>query len=176
MTSIDAWVSDWEIGCCRSVPLAGEQWAALLVYDGNLTESASATEQLERIPSGAIRLAGPVAQRISGRGQSVAILRCGPINVFVHDPPEGEALEGEGRLYEDNHFDYIDEEGLDRWKVTGTVRRLWVVPRNDGKYRDWPDGTGGLLQGDPKEVPNIDPRWVGPHHWEARIEVEIDHE
>ena len=103
----------------------------------------------------------------------MAIVRCGPIYVFVHDPPEGEGLEGEGRLYEDNHFHYIDEDGFERWKATGTVRRLWVVPGNSGDYRDWPDETG-LLRGDPKEVPTIDPRWVGPHNWEARIEVEVD--
>ena len=104
----------------------------------------------------------------------MVILRCGPIQVFVADPPDGHGFEGEGRLYEDNHFDYMDEGGFERWKTSGTVRRLWVVPGNDGKYRDWPDETGGLLKGDPKEVAAIDPRWVGPHSWEARLEVEVD--
>lgn len=141
--------------------------------DGDLAASAGA-ERLERLPSGVMGLAGPVVQRLYGPGQSMAIVRCGPIYVFVHDAPDADGLEGESRLHEDNHFDYIDEDGFERWKATGTVRRLWVVPGNDGDYRDWPDATGGLLQGDPKEVPSIDPRWVGPHHWDARIEVEVD--
>lgn len=104
----------------------------------------------------------------------MAMLRCGLIHVFVHDPPEGEGLEGEGRLYEDNHFDYIDEDGFERWKATGTVRRLWVVPGNLREDVDCPDVADGLLRGDPKEVPRIDPRWVGPLDWEARIEIEVD--
>lgn len=90
---------------------------------GDLAASAGGAERLERLPSGVMRLAGPVVQRLYAPGQSIAIVRCGPIYVFVHDAP---------------------------------------------------DATGGLLQGDPKEVPSIDPRWVGPHHWDARIEVEVD--
>lgn len=172
MTSIDAWVGDWEIGCCRSVPSLGERWSALLVFDGDVKPSVG--ERLERLPSGVMRLAGPVEERLPGSGKAMAILRCGPVHVFVHDPPEGEGFEGEGRLYEDNHFDYIDEAGFEQWKATGTVRRLWVVPGNGGNYRDWPDATGGLLMGEAKQVPAIDPGWVGPHDWEARIEVEID--
>lgn len=171
MTSIDAWVTDWEIGCCRSVPPLGERWEAVLVFEGDLTVSGS--ERLERLPSGAVRLAGPVEERIDGP-ERMEVIRCGLVHVFVHDPPEGEGLEGEGRLYEDNHFAYMGEDGFERWKTSGTVRRLWVVPGNDGKYRDWPDESGGLLKGDPKEVAAIDPRWVGPHLWEARLEVEVD--
>lgn len=170
MTSIDAWVPDWEIGCCRSVPPPGERWEAILVFDGEVTSSHS--QRLERLPSGVMQLAGPVEERIAGP-ERMAVVRCGSIHVFLHDPPDGKGLEGEGRLYEDNHFAYIDEDGFQRWKTTGTVRRLWVVPGNDGKYRDWPDGTG-LLKGHPKEVAAIDPRWVGPHNWVARLEVEVD--
>jgi len=148
----------------------GERWEALLVFEGGLT--ASRSERLERLPSGAVRLAGAVEARISGP-ERMGVIRCGPLHVFVPDPPEGDGLEGEGRLYEDNHFAYIDEDGFHRWKATGTARRLWVVPGNDGKYADWPDDTG-LLKGDPTEVAAIDPRWVGPHHWEVRVEVEVD--
>jgi len=93
--------------------------------------------------------------------------------VFLRDPPDGEGLEGEGRLFEDNHFADIDRFECQRWNTTGTVRRLCVVPGNDGKYRDWPDETG-LLKGEPKEVAAIDPRWCGPHSWAARLEVEVD--
>lgn len=171
MTSIDAWVADWEIGCCRSVPEPGQRWGAVLVFDGDVT--ASGAERLERLPTGATGLAGRVQQRLPGPN-GMAILRCGPIHVFLHGALEGDGFEGEGRLYEDNHFDYMDEVGFERWKVTGTVRRLWVVPGNGGDYQDWPDATGGLLQGEPKEVAAIDPRWIGPHDWEARIEIEVD--
>lgn len=179
MTSIDAWVEDGEIGCCRSVPPPGERWAAILVFDGEVT--ASDFQRLERLPSGVMRIAGPVEKRIVGP-QRMAVVRCGPVHVVMYDPPDGEGLEGEGRLFEDNHFHYIDEDGCTRWsnedeckrwKTTGTVRRLWVVPGNDGKYRDWPDDTG-LLKGEPKEVAAIDPRWCGPNSWAARLEVEID--
>lgn len=145
MTSIDAWVADWEIGCCRSVPAPGERWSAVLVFDGGVTPSAA--ERIERLPSGAVRLAGPVEQRLSGEGVVMAVPRCGPIYVFVHDPPEGERFEGEGRLYEDNHFDYIDEAAYERWKATGRVRRLWVVPGNRDADSDWPDVADGLLRG-----------------------------
>lgn len=140
------------------------------MFDGEL--AASRSERFERLPSGGVRLAGPVEERIEGL-QRMAIIQCGSVHVFVRDPPEGDGLEGEGRIYEDSHFSYIDEDGFQRWKATGTVRRLWVVPGSGGEHFDWPDETG-VLKGDPSEVAAIDPRWVGPHHWEARLEVEID--
>lgn len=172
MTSIDAWVEDWEVGCCRSVPSPGERWSAVLVFSGGLAPSAA--RQLERLASGAVRLAGPVVERFVGSGQAMAILQCGQVHVVVHDPPEGDGFEGEGRLYEDNHFDYMDEAGFESWRTSGTVRRLWVVPGPAGDEEDWPGVDGELLRGDPKEVSSIDPRWVGPLHWEARVEVELD--
>ena len=172
MTSLDAWVDDWEIGCCRSVPPPGEPWSAILVFSGVLVPSGSV--RLDRLPSGDMQFGGPVVERFHGAGQAMAILRCGPVHVFVTDPTDGDGFEGEGRLYDDNHVDYMDQADLERWKTSGTIRRLWVVPGNDGEYRDWPDETGGLLKGDPKEVAAIDPRWVGPHPWEARLEVEVD--
>lgn len=172
MTSIDAWVEDWEIGCCRSVPSPGERWSAVLLFNGEL--ALSAERRLERLPSGAARFAGPVVQRIAGSGQAMAILQCGQVHVFVHDPPEGDGFEGEGRLCEDNHFDYMDEAGFERWRTSGTVRRLWVVPGPPGDDEDWLGVDNELLRGDPKEVPSIDPRWVGPLHWDARVEVEVD--
>jgi len=70
VTSIDAWATHWEIGCCGSVPPPGETWSAVLVFSGD---------------------------------------------GFV----------GEGRLYEDNHIDYMDQAGFERWKTSGSVRRLW---------------------------------------------------
>jgi hypothetical protein len=77
----------------------------------------------------------------------MAVLRCGHVHVFVNDPPDGDGFEGEGRLYEDNHFDYVDDAGFQRWKTSGTVRRLWVVPDNRGEEGESPDVDEGLLRG-----------------------------
>lgn len=86
----------WATG--RSVAAAtcrcpARRWGAVLVFDGDVTTSGA--ERLERLPSGATRLAGRVQQRLSGPN-GMAILRCGPIYVFIHDAPEGDGFEGEG--------------------------------------------------------------------------------
>lgn len=98
--SIDVWVANWEIGCCRSIPAPGEPWNAVLVFGGGLTDSPA--ERLERLSAGDMRIAGPVQERFSGSGEGMAVLRCGPVHVFVPGVAQGQGFEGEGRVDEPN--------------------------------------------------------------------------
>ncbi|MDQ6927563.1 MAG: hypothetical protein M3159_02730 [Actinomycetota bacterium] len=134
MTSIDVWIADWEIGCCRNVPGVGEAWSAVLTFEQATTPGTSSEVSLERLDDGLTSFAGPVVGRVGYMDAvDVAVVGCDGFHLFIQNAPVGDHLRGAGRLYEDNHFMYIDEAGFERWKAEGVVRRLWMV---------WEDGEG----------------------------------
>lgn len=169
LTIMSVWISDWEVGCCRDVPRPGEAWTALLALEG--TPAPASDEQFVPNEDGSVAVAGQVVHH-TGPPHNAAILRAGPVHVVVFDAPGDPVLGAAGRLYEDNHFDYVSEAEAERWSAAGTVRRLFVVRKV--LAADPATGVRTVVDEEPPhEVELIDPHWVGAEHWDALVEVEI---